>query len=78
MRIQFNIREYSFLVGAKAVQEINVRSMNLLGASRKDFACKPGNKMKEIKLVFVGDTFDVLRTEKYLLSAAARPDKQAF
>ena len=50
--------------------------MNLLGASRKDFAGKPGNKMKEIKLVFVGDTFDVLRTEKYLLSAAARPDKQ--
>ena len=52
--------------------------MNILGAFRKDFACKPGNKMKEIKLVFVGDTFDVLRTEKYLLSAAARPDKQAF
>ena len=52
--------------------------MNILGAFRKDFACKPGNKMKEIKLVFVGDTFDVLRTEKYLLSAGARPDKQAF
>jgi len=26
--------------------------MNLLGASRKDFAGKPGNKMKEIKFVF--------------------------
>jgi len=52
--------------------------MNIIIVCRKDFAGKPGNKMKEIKLVFVGDTFDVLRTEKYLLFAAARSDKQAF
>jgi UDP-2,3-diacylglucosamine pyrophosphatase LpxH len=59
------ISDLHFVDGTAGEHNLSSRAFEYFFDDLAAIANKPSNKIKEIKLVFLGDTFDLLRTEKW-------------
>ena len=59
------ISDLHFVDGTAGEHNLSSRAFEYFFDDLVAIANKPSHKIKEIKLVFLGDTFDLLRTEKW-------------